>query len=85
MSDVANKLKVYKTTHCPTCKVAFKRLDLAGLPYSVVNVEEDAGAAQRLKDAGFQQAPVFGWKGRLHTIADFPTIFRELSAQEAAA
>lgn len=80
-----NKLKVYKTTFCPTCKVAFKRLDAAGLPYSVVNVEEDAEAAQRLKDAGFQQAPVFGWKGQLHTIAEFPRILRELSEQEQAA
>lgn len=82
---MTNKLKVYKTTFCPTCKVAFKRLDAAGLPYSVINVEEDAEAAQRLKDAGFQQAPVFGWKGRLHTIAEFGTIFSELQAQEAAA
>lgn len=82
---MANKLKVYKTTFCPTCKVAFKRLDAAGLPYTVVNVEEDAEAAARLKREGFQQAPVFGWKGALHTIADFPRIFRELSDQEAAA
>lgn len=82
---MSNKLKVYKTTLCPTCKVAFDRLDAAGLPYSVVNVEEDAVAAQRLKDAGFQQAPLFGWKGELHTIADFSRIMRELQEERAAA
>lgn len=76
-----NKLRIYKTTTCPTCAAVFKRLDAAGLPYSVTNVEEDAAAAQRLKDAGMTQAPVFGWKGQLHTIADLPQIERELKEE----
>lgn len=79
-----NKLKIYKTTFCPTCITIMKRLDDAELPYSVVNVEEDAAAAQRLKDAGMERAPVFGWKGKLRTIAEFPTIQRELAAEQAA-
>lgn len=79
-----NKLKIYKTTLCPTCNTVMKRLDAAGLPYSVVNVEEDPAAAQRLKDAGMIQAPVFGWKGKLRTIVEFPTIQRELAAEHAA-
>lgn len=62
-----------------------KRLEEANLPHSVVNVEDDAAAAQRLKDAGMTQAPVFGWKGKLHTIADFPAIQRELQEQQDAA
>lgn len=79
-----NKLKIYKTTFCPTCNTVTKRLDAAGLPYTLVNVEEDPAAAQRLKDAGMTQAPVFGWKGKLRTIAEFPTIQRELAAEQAA-
>lgn len=80
---MANKLKIYKTTLCPTCNAVFRRLDADDLPYSVVNVEEDLAAAQRLKDAGMLQAPVFGWKGKLRTIAELPGIIRELKAQKA--
>lgn len=80
---MANKLKIYKTTRCSTCGAVFRRLDADSLPYSVVNVEEDLDAAQRLKDAGMLQAPVFGWKGKLRTIAELPEIIRELRAQQA--
>ena len=80
-----NKLRIYKTTNCPSCRMVMGRLDREGLPYSVTNVEEDEAAALRLKDAGMQMAPVFGWKGNLHTLADFPTIHRELAEQEKAA
>lgn len=80
-----NKLKIYKTPDCRTCKMATDRLDAAKLPYSVVDVTEDPAAAQRLADAGMKQAPVFGWKGNLRTIVEFPTIQRELAAEVAAA
>lgn len=78
---MSDKLIIYKTTICATCNTAIKRLDAAGLPYTVVNVEEDPAAAQRLKDAGMERAPVFGWRGKLRTIVDLPTIERELKAQ----
>lgn len=80
-----NKLKIYKTPGCSTCEMIAKRLTAAGLPFRVVDVSEDPAAAQRLKDAGMLQAPVFGWKGKLHTIASFPGIQRELAAEVAAA
>lgn len=79
-----NKLKMYKTPDCRTCKMIGDRLDAAGLPYTVVDVTEDPAAAQRLKDAGMMQAPVFGWKGKLRTIAEFPQIQKELAAEVAA-
>lgn len=82
---MTNKLKIYKTPTCSTCSMVFRRLDAAELPYSIVDVTEDEAAAQRLKDAGMLMAPVFGWKGQLRTIAEFPTILRELGEQEAAA
>lgn len=82
---MTNKLKVYKTTNCSTCGMVFGRLDRDDLPYSVVNVEEDEAAARRLKDAGMKQAPIFGWKGELHTIVEFSRIHAELKEQEAAA
>lgn len=78
---MTNKLKIYKTTRCATCAVAIRQLDAAGLPYSVVNVEEDAEANERIQAQGFKVAPVFGWKGELHTFADFRTILAELKAQ----
>lgn len=79
-----SKLKIYKTTICATCTAVIKSLEAAGLPFTVVNVEEDPAAAQRLKDAGMERAPVFGWKGKLRTIAEFPTIKQELAAEQAA-
>lgn len=80
-----NKLKIYKTPDCVTCGAIMRRLDAMKLPYRVVDVTEDPAAAQRLADAGMKQAPVFGWKGRLRTIAELPTIQRELAAEVAAA
>lgn len=80
-----NKLKIYKTPECSTCGMVLRRLDKAGLPYRVVNVDEDPEAARRLKDAGMLQAPVFGWKGRLRTIAEFPQIEKELREEHAEA
>lgn len=82
---MANKLKMYVTSTCSVCKVAKRRLDAAGLPYSVVNVEEDAEAHARLKAQGRTTAPIFGWKGALHQMDAFPTILKELAEQEAAA
>lgn len=82
---MTNKLKMYVTSACSVCRVAKTRLDAAGLPYVTVNVEEDAEALARLKSQGRTTAPIFGWKGALHQMDAFPTIFRELSEQEAAA
>lgn len=82
---MTNKLKIYTTTTCSTCKMAMRRLDAAGLPYTSVNIEEDPASAARIKGEGAVQAPAFGWKGKLHTLADFPRILQELAEQEAAA
>ena len=81
---MTNKLKIYTTTQCNTCKMAMRRLDDAGLPYTAVNIEEDPVAAERIKGEGATQAPVFGWKGKLRTLAEFPQIQQELAEQEAA-
>lgn len=84
---MTNKLTIFKTTNCSTCAMVFRRLDQKGLPYSVINVEQDEAAAQRLKDAGMLMAPVLAWKGELHTVVDLSRIISELEAQsqEAAA
>lgn len=40
---------IYSTPTCAPCKVAYKRLDAAGIPYEVVDLTEDAEALAELK------------------------------------
>lgn len=79
-----SKLTVYSTQSCATCGTAKRRLDAAGIPYEPVLLEDDPAAHQRLKDAGFLQVPVFGWKGSLYTIAGLSGIEAEAQAEIAS-
>ena len=43
-------ITIYSTPTCAPCKVAYKRLDAAGIPYEVVDLTVDADALARLKE-----------------------------------
>lgn len=43
-------ITIYSTPTCAPCKVAYKRLDAAGIPYEVVDLTADADALARLKE-----------------------------------
>lgn len=73
---MTDMLIIYTTPDCRTCGAATRKLDAEGIPYTKVDVTEDAEAAERLRRNGLTQAPVFGWHGHLHTIAGLPDIIR---------
>jgi glutaredoxin len=75
-----NKLDIYKTPTCVTCGAIMRRLDAQGIPYNVIDITEDLAAGERLRQAGFLQAPVFGYRGKLTTIAGLPDITREIQS-----
>lgn len=60
-------IKVYTRTVCPKCIVAKNQLTDMGVEFEVVNVEENETEAQKLRDAGFQAAPIFEQNGNFFT------------------
>lgn len=78
-----SKLTVYSTTICQRCRTAKRALDQKGIPYEEVNVEHDPEAAERLKRNGMTEAPVFGFDGKLHTMAGLSDIIRKIQEEAA--
>ncbi|MDL5351196.1 glutaredoxin family protein [Microbacterium sp. zg-YB36] len=78
-----NRLTVYTQPGCASCGASIRRLKSLGIEHTTIDVTEDAEAARRLKAAGFQTAPVFGFGGSLHTIVDLSDIINQI--QEATA
>lgn len=78
-----NRLTVYTQPGCGSCGASIRRLKSLGIEHTTIDVTEDPEAAQRLKAAGFQTAPVFGFAGNLHTLVDLPDIINQI--QEAVA
>lgn len=54
MSDIT----VYTKPRCVQCTATYRALDGAGIPYNTVDISQDVEALNRLKELGFQQAPV---------------------------
>lgn len=49
---------VYTKPHCVQCNATYRALDKKGIPYKTFDVSKDEAALDRLKELGFQQAPV---------------------------
>ena len=49
---------VYTKPGCVQCNATYRALDKKGIAYNSVDISEDAEALERLKDLGYQQAPV---------------------------
>lgn len=79
-----NKLIVYTNDGCRPCTAAKDNLKRKGIAFEERNIAHDDKARQILKDAGFMQTPIFGWAGKLHTLAELPRISREALAQQGA-
>lgn len=82
-----NTVTVYSATICQPCRTAKKRLDAAGVPFTEINIEEDAEALARLKQhLGVPKVttPVIRYAGEHHTIAGLTDIINRYKAQEAA-
>lgn len=51
-------LTVYSKTICQPCRATKRKLDLVGLPYDAVNVDETPEAADYLIEKGYRETPV---------------------------
>lgn len=49
---------VYSKHHCPQCDATKRRLDRLGIPYVVVDLDDDPDMAGRLAGEGYRQTPV---------------------------
>lgn len=51
-------ITVYAQPSCMQCTATYRALDKAGLAYQTVDLAEDPAALLRVKEMGFQQAPI---------------------------
>lgn len=51
-------ITVYSRPACVECTATTRALDARGLPYSVIDLTEDAAAMARMTALGYRQAPV---------------------------
>lgn len=49
---------VYTKPGCVQCNATYRALDKKGIEYSSADISQDEAALERLKEMGFQQAPV---------------------------
>lgn len=62
-------IKVYTRTVCPKCIVAKNQLSDLGVEFETINLEEKENEvhAEKLREAGFQAAPIFEQDGNFFT------------------
>ena len=51
-------ITLYTKPNCVQCNATKRALDKHGLDYETIDLTEDVNALDRIKDMGFQQAPV---------------------------
>ena len=49
--------QIYSKNNCPFCTKAKALLELKGIEYTEVNIEQDADARKRIVDAGLRTVP----------------------------
>lgn len=54
----APAITVYSKPSCVQCTATYRALDNRGLEYSVVDISTDDQALERVKQLGYQQAPI---------------------------
>lgn len=74
---LVNKITIYSKPGCAPCRAAERYLNDRDIPFSKVDVTEDAEAYARITRGGFQMTPVIGYAGSLHTNTDLPDIARQ--------
>lgn len=52
------EVTVYSTSNCGQCKMTYRALEKAGIPYAVVDLGEDLDSLAMLRNEGYRQAPV---------------------------
>lgn len=57
------KVKVYTRTVCPACDMTKMVLDMEGVEYEAINIDENEDAYEYVKGLGFQSTPVIEAEG----------------------
>jgi len=74
---------VYTKPACVQCNATYRALDKNGIPYTTVDISQDASALENLKALGYQQAPVVtspigSWSGyEPDKVKDLATFYSE--------
>ncbi len=81
------KVKVYGADWCGDTKSALKFLDKLGVAYDYINVEEDAEAAQWVKDHndGKEKKPTIDVAGQILSVPDEHELTQALREKELMA
>lgn len=61
-------LEVYSKSNCPNCEKAKGMLDIAGIEYTVIKVDEDQFAYQFLVAEGHRAVPQIYKDGKLEVV-----------------
>lgn len=80
-----NPATVYSATICPLCNATYRALTKAGVPYRIINAQEDEEAAAYIKGLGYQRAPVVVLPDGTHWGMYRPDRITELGEAIAAA
>lgn len=51
-------ITVYSKPACIQCTATTRELDRKGIPYKYIDLTEDSGAMETVRDLGYMQAPV---------------------------
>ncbi|MEJ2803959.1 glutaredoxin-like protein NrdH [Comamonadaceae bacterium PP-2] len=51
-------ITVYTKPSCVQCNATYRALDRQGLAYEIVDLTQDEAALQKVRDLGYQQAPI---------------------------
>ena len=59
MTKATTSLTIYSTTHCSDCRRTYQFLDKYGVPYEVIDIEQDAAAMKLVEqlNRGYQSVP----------------------------
>lgn len=68
-------VEIYGRTICPNCLKAKKMLDVTGIPYTYINMEEDEEAYNKAVSLGAKEVPLIfiegKWIGGLKELQDY--------------
>lgn len=58
-------ITVYSKNNCPHCESAKRYLDMHGIAYCVINIEQDTEAREFLQDCGHRSVPQIYMYGKI--------------------
>lgn len=82
---MTNTVTVYTKPSCVQCNATFKALDKAGIPYTKVDVSENAEAYEYVTSLGYLQVPVVRVDADTHWSGFRPQLIKDMAAEAVSA